>query len=97
MKLVKCKKCGATIMTADTMLANMQEEYEALAKKAQSKKIKGADKVVIAQQMSQLKKMMIAVVHNTSEAEIRKSEAYNELHLLKKYIIDMVMILMIIA
>lgn len=84
MKLIKCKKCGATIMTDDTLLAAMQEEYNALVKR--SHRAKGVDKNLIAQQLKHLHKMMVAVCHNSTEAERRKDDTYNELCLLKKYI-----------
>lgn len=84
MKLIKCKKCGATIMTDDTLLAAMQEEYNALVKR--SHRAKGADKNLIGQQLKHLNKMMVAVCHSSTESETRKDAAYNELCLLKKYI-----------
>lgn len=86
MKLIKCKKCGSTIITDETLLAAMQEEYNSLVKK--SHRAKGADKNLIAQQLKHLHKMMVAVCHNSTEAEIRKNNAYNELCALKKYIIE---------
>ena len=86
MKLIRCKKCGATIMTVETLLAAMQEEYNALVKK--SHRAKGADKQLIAQQLKHLHKMMVAVCHNSSEVEIRKMNAYNEIIILKKYILE---------
>lgn len=85
MKLIKCRKCGATIMTDDTLLTAMQEEYNALVKR--SHRAKGADKQLIAQQLKHLHKMMVAICHSTSEMETRKNAAYNELQLLKKHII----------
>lgn len=84
MKLIKCKKCGSTIMTDETLLAAMQEEYNALVKR--SHKASGADKNLITQQMKHLHKMMVAVCHSSTEAERRKDDTYNELCLLKKYI-----------
>ena len=86
MKLVKCKKCGSVIMTSETLLSNMQDEYNNLIKKSQ--KAKPAERQIIVQQLSQLKKMMVAVCHSSSESELRKNAAYNEVILLKKYIIE---------
>lgn len=86
MKLVKCRKCGATVMTTDTLLSEMQAEFNSLSNKA--KRAKGGDKQIIVQQLSQLKKIMTQVCHSSTEAEIRKNNAYNELILLKKYLID---------
>lgn len=85
MKLIKCKKCGATVMTADTLLATMQEEYNLLAKRCEV--AKGPNKPLILHQMSQLKKMMTAVCHSSSEAEKRKNQTFNELSMLKKHVI----------
>lgn len=85
MKLIKCKKCGATVMTSDTLLTAMQDEYNSLVKR--SHHAKGADKNLIVQQLKHLNKMMTAVCHSSTGAEIRKDTAYNELCLLKKYII----------
>ena len=86
MKLVKCKKCGATIMTGETLLSGMQVEYNELVKKAL--RAKGADKQIFAQQLKHISKTMTAICHSTSESEIRKINAYNELSMLKQYIID---------
>ena len=86
MKLVKCKKCGSTVMTSETLLTTMQEEYNSLAKKSQ--RAKGADKQIIAQQLAHINKMMVAVCHSSSEGEIRKIVAYNELNLLRSYIVE---------
>lgn len=85
MKLIKCKKCGATIMTSDTLLTAMQEEYNALVKR--SHRASGADKNLIGQQLKHLNKMMVQVCHGSTEADIRKDEAYNELRALKKHIV----------
>lgn len=85
MKLVKCKKCGATIMTSDTLLTDMQAEYDELVKKAH--RAKGAKIDIIKQQLKHLNKMMVQICHSSTEAEIRKSNAYNELSALKKYLI----------
>lgn len=84
MRLIKCKKCGATIMTNETLLSDMQQEYNELIKK--SKRVRGADKQIVAQQLKHINKIMVAVCQCTTEAEIRKNDAYNELILLKKYI-----------
>lgn len=85
MKLIKCKKCGATVMTSDTILTAMQDEYNELVKR--SHRAKGADKNLIGQQLKHLNKMMVQVCHSSTEADIRKDEAYNELRTLKKYIV----------
>ena len=73
-------------MTDETLLAAMQEEYNSLVKK--SHRAKGADKNLIAQQLKHLHKMMVAVCHNSSQGEIRKLDAYNEISLLKRYILE---------
>lgn len=85
MKLIKCKKCGATVMTDETLLSSMQAEYNELVKK--SHRANGANKNIIVQQLKHLNKMMVAVCHSSTESESRKFEAYNELNLLKKHII----------
>lgn len=85
MKLIKCKKCGSTIMTDETLLAAMQEEYNALVKR--SRRANGQTRHLILQQMKHLHKMMVAVCHSSTEAERRKDDTYNELCLLKKHII----------
>lgn len=86
MKLVKCKKCGATVMTAETLLSSMQEEYNELVSK--SRRAKGADKNIINQQMAHINKMMVAVCHSTSEAEQRKTVANNYLRRLKTHVLE---------
>lgn len=86
MKLIKCKKCGATVMTSDTLLTAMQDEYNALVKRA--KHAKGADKNLIRQQMSHLSKMMVQVCHSSAETVNRKDEIYNQFYILKRYIIE---------
>lgn len=85
MKLIKCKKCGASIMTSETLLSDMQAEFDELVKKAH--RAKGAKIDIIKQQMKHLNKMMVQICHSSTEAEIRKSNAYNELSALKKYLI----------
>ncbi len=85
MKLIKCKKCGATIMTDNTLLAAMQEEYNALVKR--SHRVNGQTRPLILQQMKHLHKMMVQICHSSTEAERRKDDTYNELCLLKKHII----------
>ena len=85
MKLIKCKKCGATIMTSETLLSSMQEEYNELVKK--SHRANGQTRQLILQQMKHLNKMMVQICQSSTEAERRKDDAYNELCLLKKYII----------
>lgn len=84
MQLVKCRKCGATIMSSDTLLSNMQEEYNELKKRLN--KAKGIDKNNIIQQMAHISKLMRQALHNISELEIRKQEAYYELVALKTYL-----------
>lgn len=86
MKLIKCKKCGATVMTAETLLSAMQDEYNELV--AEAKRAKPANKNIYLQQMSHLTKMMTAVCHNSSEAEIRKSGIGNFARLLKSYVFE---------
>jgi hypothetical protein len=86
MNIVKCRKCGATVMSSDTLLSNMQEEYNQLSKRQQ--KAKGAEKMSLVQQMSHISKIMRQVLHNTSELELRKAEAYCELAELRKYLIE---------
>ena len=85
MKLIKCKKCGSTIMTDDTLLTNIHEEYTELSRTF--KRAKGADKNLILQQMSFLKKMMTSIIHAYSQMEERKQVEYNELYLLKKHLV----------
>lgn len=86
MKLIKCRKCGATVMTAETMLSTMQDEYNDIVKK--SRYAKGADKQICAQQMKHLSKLMIAVCHSSSEAECHKQDIYNEFLILRKYVTE---------
>lgn len=86
MKLIKCKKCGATIMTSDTLLTTMQDEYNALVKR--SHHTSGQTRQLILQQMSHLSKMMVQVCHSSNQSVNRKDAVYNEFHILKKYIIE---------
>lgn len=86
MNIVKCRKCGATVMSSDTLLSNMQEEYNQLSKRQQ--KAKGAEKMSLVQQMSHITKIMTQTLHNIAEVEIRKYEAYYELYLLRHYLVD---------
>ena len=86
MKLIKCKKCGAVVMTAETLLASMQDEYDELVRK--SRKAKGGDKHIIAQQLKHIHKMMVAVCHTSSDMALRKDAIYNEYNVLRKYIVD---------
>jgi hypothetical protein len=86
MNIVKCRKCGATVMSSDTLLSNMQEEYNQLSKRQQ--KAKGAEKTSLIQQMAHITKIMTQTLHNIAELEIRKYGAYYELYILRRYLID---------
>jgi hypothetical protein len=72
-------------MSDDTLLSNMQEEYNELAKRCQ--RANKQDKPLILQQMAHITKLMRQALHNTAEVEIRKYEAYYELNEIKKYLI----------
>lgn len=86
MKLIKCRKCGATVMTAETMLSTMQDEYNDIVKK--SRYAKGADKNICAQQLSHLSRIMAAVAHSSNYTEVRKQDIYNEFLVLRKYVTE---------
>jgi hypothetical protein len=73
-------------MSSDTLLSNMQEEYNELRKLHQ--KARGVEKQVIVQQMSHITKIMRQVLHNTETLELKKTEAFYELRVLKEYLID---------
>lgn len=73
-------------MSNDTLLSNMQDEYDELKKRHQ--RARGADKQAIVQQMSHITKIMTQVLHNTSELEVRKYKAYYEVRVLKQYLKD---------
>jgi hypothetical protein len=85
-QLVKCRKCGATIMSTDTLLSNMQDEYNELNKRCQ--KAKPVEKQILIQQMAHINRLMRQALHNSSELELRKSEAYYELKTLREYLIN---------
>ena len=73
-------------MSSDTLLSNMQEEYNQLRKLHQ--RARGIEKQVIVQQMSHITKIMRQVLHNTETLELKKTEAFYELRVLKEYLID---------
>ena len=87
MRLVKCRKCGATVITDSTLLESMIDAMNDLNEKALRAK-RGADKQAYIQQVSQLKKMIAQVQHRTAQLEVRRTTVMAELAELVHYVMS---------
>lgn len=73
MKMVRCQKCGATVISDETFLQNVLDAVDACNRNAH--KAKGAEKQVWCQQAAGYMSMFKSFMHNLS----RKQEA-NDKH-----------------
>ena len=71
MRLVKCKKCGSTVMTDSTLLENMYEAMKECNEKA--RKAKHELRQSYIQEASQIKKMIGQIQHRTAQMEERNN------------------------
>ena len=83
MKLIKCRKCGATISTDETFVQRMLDDINALSEKARKDR-KNAGSYL--QQASAIKKIMNQYLHATANRDSFNRRLTNELSVLVAYI-----------
>lgn len=85
MKLIHCKKCGASIVTEDALVERMQDYIHELNEKARKSKDGRVAKSYLAEAAS-VTKMMKGILHNTAQIELRKRTCFSELNEIVNYI-----------
>ena len=74
MKLIRCRKCGAALVTEDALIERMNDTIHELNEKARHSKNGKIAKSYLAEAAS-VTKMMKGILHNTAQMEARKAEA----------------------
>lgn len=85
MRLVKCRKCGATITTDDTIAERMMDridELNALARKDPK------NRTTYQQQASAVKKLMTQILHRTAALDEQNRRLIYEHKQLVHYVLD---------
>lgn len=83
MKLIKCRKCGATIATDETFVQRMMDDINALSEKARKDRKNQAS---YTQQAAAIRKIMQQYLHVTANMDSYKRRLTNELSVLINYI-----------
>lgn len=85
MRLIKCRKCGATIATDETFVQRMLADINDLSEKARrDKKNSGS----YLQQASAIRKLMQQYLHTTANMDERRRELQCKLSILWNYVHD---------
>lgn len=85
MRLIKCRKCGATITTDETFIQRMLDDINILAEKARRER-KNANSY--AQQAAAIRKIMQQYLHTTANMDERRRELQCKLSILWNYVHD---------
>lgn len=85
MKLIRCRKCGAALVTEDALIERMNDTIHELNEKARHSKNGKIAKSYLAEAAS-VTKMMKGILHNTAQMEARKSGSSYELSEIVHYI-----------
>ena len=85
MKLIKCRKCGATIATDETFVQRMLDDINALSEKARKDK-RNANSYL--QQASAIKKIMTQYLHRTAQMDDFAMRNLHEYKTLVHYVLD---------
>ena len=85
MKLIRCRKCGAALVTEDALIERMNDTIHELNEKARHSKNGKIAKSYLAETAS-VTKMMKGILHNTAQMEARKSGSSYELSEIVHYI-----------
>ena len=72
MKLIRCRKCGAALVTEDALIERMNDTIHELNEKARHSKNGKIAKSYLAEAAS-VTKMMKGILHNTAQMEARAS------------------------
>ena len=83
MRLIKCRKCGATIATDETFIQRMMDDINALSEKARKDR-KNAPSYV--QEAKAIRKIMQQYLHTTASMDSHKRRLTNELSVLIHYV-----------
>lgn len=83
MRLIKCRKCGATIATDETFIQRMMDDINTLMEKAR-KDHKNSNSYI--QQAKAIRKIMQQYLHVTANMDQHKRRLTNELSVLIFYI-----------
>lgn len=85
MRLIKCRKCGATIATDETFIQRMLDDINVLSEKARRDKRNSSSYL---QQASAIKKIMQQYLHRTANMDEMRRELQCKLSVLHDYIND---------
>ena len=83
MRLIKCRKCGATIATDETFIQRMLDDINILSEKAR-KNTRFANSYL--QQASAIRKIMQQYLHRTAQMDAEMLETRAELGALINYV-----------
>lgn len=83
MRLIKCRKCGATIATDETFVQRMLDDINALNEMARKDRKNYASYI---QQAAAIRKIMQQYLHVTANMDTHKRRLTNELSVLINYI-----------
>lgn len=83
MRLIKCRKCGATIATDETFIQRMLDDINILSEKARKDRLNSASYL---QQASAIRKIMQQYLHVTANTDEHKVRMTNEMSVLINYI-----------
>ena len=83
MKLIKCRKCGATIATDETFVQRMMDDINALSEKARKDRKNQASYI---QQVAAIRKIMQQYLHATANMDSYHRRLTNEMSVLINYI-----------
>lgn len=83
MRLIKCRKCGATIATDETFIQRMLDEINELSDKARKDR---RNAPTYLSQAAAIKKIMQQYLHVTANMDTHKRRLTNELSVLISYI-----------
>lgn len=85
MRLIKCRKCGATIATDETFIQRMLDDINALSEKARKDKRNASSYL---QQASAIKKIMNQYLHRTAQMDDHRMRLLYEHKILVHYVLD---------
>lgn len=85
MRLIKCRKCGATISTDETFIQRMLDDITILSAKARKDR-KNANSYL--QQAAAIRKIMQQYLHTTANMDERRRELQCKLSILWNYVHD---------
>lgn len=84
MRLIRCKKCGAAIVTENALIERMSDAVHELNEKARISR--GAKAASYMREAASVTKMMKGIMHNTTQMEERKVTCQCEMSEIVYYI-----------